>query len=336
MAIKVGINGFGRIGRNVLRASLNDSNLDFVAVNDLTDPKTLAHLLKYDSILGNLPQKITAGTDCIQVDGRNIKVFAEKDPARLPWDSVGAQVVIESTGRFTNAEDARKHLRGPVKKVIISAPATNEDVTLVLGVNQQVYDPAKHHVISNASCTTNCLAPIAKVIHDNFKIISGTMTTIHSYTNDQVILDFPHKDLRRARAAALSMIPTSTGAAKALKLVIPDMAGRLDGFAIRVPTPNVSVVDLVASVEKKTSKEEVNAALKKASEQGPLEGYLGYEDHPLVSADFRGDSRSSIVDAPLTMVVGGNLVKVLSWYDNEWGYSCRVRDLINFLGKKGL
>ena len=336
MAIKVGINGFGRIGRNVLRASLNDSNLDFVAVNDLTDPKTLAHLLKYDSILGNLPQKIIAGTDCIQVDGRNIKVFAEKDPARLPWDSVGAQVVIESTGRFTNAEDARKHLRGPVKKVIISAPATNEDVTLVLGVNQQVYDPAKHHVISNASCTTNCLAPIAKVIHDNFKIISGTMTTIHSYTNDQVILDFPHKDLRRARAAALSMIPTSTGAAKALKLVIPDMAGRLDGFAIRVPTPNVSVVDLVASVEKKTSKEEVNAALKKASEQAPLEGYLGYEDHPLVSADFRGDSRSSIVDAPLTMVVGGNLVKVLSWYDNEWGYSCRVRDLINFLGKKGL
>ena len=336
MAIKVGINGFGRIGRNVLRASLNDSNLDFVAVNDLTDPKTLAHLLKYDSILGNLPQKITAGTDCIQVDGRTIKVFAEKDPAKLPWESVGAQVVVESTGRFTNAEDARKHLRGPVKKVIISAPATNEDVTLVLGVNQQMYDPDKHHVISNASCTTNCLAPIAKVIHDNFKIVSGTMTTIHSYTNDQVILDFPHKDLRRARAAALSMIPTSTGAAKALKLVIPEMAGRLDGFAMRVPTPNVSVVDLVAAVEKKTSKEEVNAALKKASEQGPLEGYLGYEEHPLVSADFRGDSRSSIVDSPLTMVVGGNLVKVLSWYDNEWGYSCRVRDLINFLGKKGL
>jgi glyceraldehyde 3-phosphate dehydrogenase len=336
MAIKVGINGFGRIGRNILRASLNDSNLEFVAVNDLTDPKTLSHLLKYDSILGNLPQKITAGTDCIQVDGRNIKVFAEKDPSKLPWDSVGAQVVVESTGRFTNGEDARKHLRGPVKKVIISAPATNEDVTLVLGVNQQVYDPAKHHVISNASCTTNCLAPIAKVIHDNFKIVSGTMTTIHSYTNDQVILDFPHKDLRRARAAALSMIPTSTGAAKALKLVIPDMAGRLDGFAIRVPTPNVSVVDLVAVVETKTSKEEVNAALKKASEQGPLEGYLGYEEHPLVSADFRGDSRSSIVDAPLTMVVGGNLVKVLSWYDNEWGYSCRVRDLINFIGKKGL
>jgi glyceraldehyde 3-phosphate dehydrogenase len=336
MAIKVGINGFGRIGRNILRASLNDSNLDFVAVNDLTDPKTLAHLLKYDSILGNLPQKISAGTDCIQVDGRNIKVFAEKDPAKLPWESVGVQVVVESTGRFTKAEDAKKHLRGPVKKVIISAPATNEDVTLVLGVNHDVYDPAKHHVISNASCTTNCLAPITKVIHDNFKILSGTMTTIHSYTNDQVILDFPHKDLRRARAAALSMIPTSTGAAKALKLVIPEMAGKLDGSAVRVPTPDVSIVDLVAVVEKKTSKEEVNAALKKASEQGPLKGYLGYEDHELVSADFRGDSRSSIVDSPLTMVVGGNLLKVVSWYDNEWGYSCRVRDLIDFIGKKGL
>jgi len=336
MAIKVGINGFGRIGRNVLRASLNDANLEFVAVNDLTDPKTLAHLLKYDSILGNLPHKITAGSDNIQVDGRNIRVFAEKDPAKLPWESVGAQVVIESTGRFTNAEDAKKHLRGPVKKVIISAPAKNEDVTLVLGVNHQVYDPAKHHVISNASCTTNCLAPIAKVLHDNFKIVSGTMTTIHSYTNDQVILDFPHKDLRRARAAALSMIPTSTGAAKALKLVIPEMAGKLDGFAVRVPTPNVSVVDLVALVEKKTTKDEVNAAMKKASEEGPLKGYLGYEDHELVSADFKGDARSSILDSPSTMVVGGNLVKVISWYDNEWGYSCRVRDLINFIGKKGL
>jgi glyceraldehyde 3-phosphate dehydrogenase len=336
MAIKVGINGFGRIGRNVLRASLADPNLEFVAVNDLTDPKTLAHLLKYDSILGNLPHKITAGTDGIQVDGRSIRVFAEKDPAKLPWDSVGAQVVLESTGRFTNAEDAKKHLRGPVKKVIISAPAKNEDVTLVLGVNHQVYDPAKHHIISNASCTTNCLAPIAKVVHDNFKIVSGTMTTIHSYTNDQVILDFPHKDLRRARAAALSMIPTSTGAAKALKLVIPEMAGRLDGFAIRVPTPNVSVVDLVAVVEKKTSKEEVNAAMKKASEEGPLKGYLGYEELELVSVDFRGDARSSIVDALSTMVVGGNLVKVISWYDNEWGYSCRVRDLIDYIGKKGL
>ena len=336
MAIKIGINGFGRIGRNVLRASLKDSNLDFVAVNDLTDPKTLAHLLKYDSILGNLPNKISAGTDSINVDGKTIKVFAEKDPAKLPWESVGAQVIVESTGRFTDAADAKKHMRGSVKKVIISAPAKNEDVTLVLGVNHDKYDPAKHHIISNASCTTNCLAPITKVVHDNFKIISGTMTTIHSYTNDQVILDFPHKDLRRARAAAISMIPTSTGAAKALKLVIPEMAGKLDGFAMRVPTPNVSVVDLVVFVEKKTSKEEVNAALKKASEAGPLKGYLGYEEEELVSADFRGDPRSSIVDAPMTLVVAGTCVKVISWYDNEWGYSSRVRDLINYLGAKGL
>ncbi len=335
MAIKVGINGFGRIGRNVYRASLNDPNIDIVAVNDLTEPKTLAHLLKYDSVLGNLPNKVTSGADCIQVDGKNIRVFKEKDPAALPWESVGAQVVIESTGRFTNAEDAKKHLRGPVKKVIISAPAKNEDVTIVLGVNHDKYDAAKHNIISNASCTTNCLAPIVKVIHDNFKIVSGTMTTIHSYTNDQVILDFPHKDLRRARAAALSMIPTSTGAAKALKLVIPDMAGKLDGFAVRVPTPNVSVVDLVAIVENKASKEEVNAALQKASEGGPLKGYLGFETNELVSSDFKGDSRSSIVDAPSTLVVG-NLVKVVSWYDNEWGYSCRVRDLINFIGSKGL
>jgi len=336
MAIKVGINGFGRIGRNVMRASLNDPNIEFVAVNDLTSPKTLAHLLKYDSILGNLHNQISAGADSITVDNKTFKVFAEKDPAKLPWESVGAQIVLESTGHFTDANDAKKHLRGPVKKVIISAPAKNEDVTLVLGVNEQVYDAAKHHIISNASCTTNCLAPIVKVVNDNFKIVFGTMTTIHSYTNDQVILDFPHKDLRRARAAALSMIPTSTGAAKALKLVIPEMAGKLDGFAMRVPTPNVSVVDLVALVEKKTSKEEVNAALKKASQDGPLKGYLGYEENELVSADFRGDSRSSIVDAPMTLVVGGTLVKVISWYDNEWGYSCRVRDLINFIGKKGL
>jgi glyceraldehyde 3-phosphate dehydrogenase len=336
MAIKVGINGFGRIGRNVLRTALNDSNLEFVAVNDLTDPKTLAHLLKYDSILGNLPHKITASADSISIDGKTIKVFAEKDPAKLPWESVGAQVVIESTGRFTDANDAKKHLRGPVKKVIISAPAKNEDITLVLGVNHDKYDASKHHVISNASCTTNCLAPIAKVIHDNFKIVSGTMTTIHSYTNDQVILDFPHKDLRRARAAALSMIPTSTGAAKALKLVIPEMAGKLDGFAMRVPTPNVSVVDLVALVEKQTTKEEVNAALKKATEGGPLKGYLAYEEEELVSADFKGNPFSSIVDAKMTLVVGGNCVKVISWYDNEWGYSCRVRDLINYMGSKGL
>jgi glyceraldehyde 3-phosphate dehydrogenase len=336
MAIKVGINGFGRIGRNVFRASLNDSNIQIVAVNDLTDPKTLAHLLKYDSILGNLGNNITAGSDSISVDGKSFKVFAEKDPAKLPWESVGAQVVLESTGRFTNAEDAKKHVRGSVKKVIISAPAKNEDVTLVLGVNEQVYDAAKHNIISNASCTTNCLAPIAKVINDTFKIISGSMTTIHSYTNDQVILDFPHKDLRRARAAAINMIPTSTGAAKALKLVIPDLAGKLDGFAMRVPTPNVSVVDLVAVVEKKTTKEEVNAALKKASESGSLKGYLGYEENELVSSDFKGDGRSSIVDSHMTLVVGGTLVKVISWYDNEWGYSCRVRDLINYIGSKGL
>jgi glyceraldehyde 3-phosphate dehydrogenase (phosphorylating) len=336
MAIKVGINGFGRIGRNVLRASLNDPNIEFVAVNDLTDPKTLAHLLKYDSILGNLKHKISAGGDCIKIEDRSIRVFAEKDPAKLPWESVGAQVVIESTGRFTDANDAKKHLRGPVKKVIISAPAKNEDVTLVLGVNHQVYDPAKHNIISNASCTTNCLAPIAKVVNDEFKIVSGTMTTIHSYTNDQVILDFPHKDLRRARAAAVSMIPTSTGAAKALHLVIPELKGKLDGFAMRVPTPNVSVVDLVAFVEKKTTAEEVNAALKKAATNGPLKGYLGYEEEELVSADFRGDARSSIVDAPMTRVVAGNCVKVISWYDNEWGYSCRVRDLINYIGSKGI
>ena len=336
MAIKVGINGFGRIGRNVLRASLKDPNLDFVAVNDLTDPKTLAHLLKYDSVLGNLPNQVSAGPDSITVDGKTIKVFKEKDPAALPWESVGAQVVIESTGRFTDANDAKKHMRGTVKKVIISAPAKNEDVTLVLGVNHDKYDGSKHHIISNASCTTNCLAPVAKVINDEFKIVSGTMTTIHSYTNDQVILDFPHKDLRRARAAALSMIPTTTGAAKALKLVIPELGGKVDGFSMRVPTPNVSVVDLVVWVEKKTTKEEVNAALKKATQSGPLKGYLSYEEQELVSSDFKGNPFSSIVDAPMTLVVGGNCVKVISWYDNEWGYSCRVRDLINYIAAKGL
>jgi len=336
MAIKVGINGFGRIGRNVLRTSLKDPDLEFVAVNDLTDPKTLAHLLKYDSILGNLPNKISAGADSITIDGKTIKVFKERDPGALPWESVGAQVVIESTGHFTDANDAKKHLRGTVKKVIISAPAKNEDITLVLGVNQEKYDGARHNIISNASCTTNCLAPIAKVINDEFKIVSGTMTTIHSYTNDQVILDFPHKDLRRARAAAINMIPTSTGAAKALKLVIPELAGKLDGFAMRVPTANVSVVDLVVWVEKKTTKEEVNATLKKASESGPLKGYLGFEEGELVSSDFKGDSRSSIVDAPMTLVVAGNCVKVISWYDNEWGYSCRVRDLIHYIASKGL
>jgi glyceraldehyde 3-phosphate dehydrogenase len=336
MAIKVGINGFGRIGRNVLRASLKDPNIEFVAVNDLTDPKTLAHLLKYDSILGNLSNNISASADSITIDNKTIKVFKERDPGALPWESVGAQVVVESTGHFTDANDAKKHLRGSVKKVIISAPAKNEDITLVLGVNHEKYDSAKHNIISNASCTTNCLAPVAKVINDEYQIVSGTMTTIHSYTNDQVILDFPHKDLRRARAAAINMIPTSTGAAKALKLVIPDLAGKLDGFAMRVPTPNVSVVDLVVWVEKKTSKEEVNASLKKASESGPLKGYLGYEANELVSSDFKGDGRSSIVDAPMTLVVAGNCVKVIAWYDNEWGYSSRVRDLINYIAGKGL
>jgi len=336
MAVKVAINGFGRIGRNVLRASLNDPNIDIVACNDLTDPKTLAHLLKYDSILGNLKQNISATADGIQVEGKTVKVFAEKDPAKIPWESVGAQVVIESTGRFTNAEDAKKHMRGAVKKVIISAPAKGEDITIVLGVNEDKYDASKHNIISNASCTTNCLAPVAKVVNDNFGIISGTMTTIHSYTNDQVILDFPHKDLRRARAAALSMIPTSTGAAKALKLVIPELGGKLDGFSMRVPTPNVSVVDLVVFTDKKTSVEEVNAALKKASESGPLAKYLGFETAELVSSDFKGDPRSSIVDAPMTRVVNGNCVKVIAWYDNEWGYSSRVRDLINYMSAKGL
>ena len=335
MAIKVGINGFGRIGRNVVRTALNHQGIEFVAVNDLTDAKTLAHLLKYDSVLGNLKEDIHAAGDSIQVGNKTIKVFAERDPGNLNWESVGAQVVVESTGKFTDAEAARKHLRGTVKKVIISAPAKNEDITIVLGVNEGKYDPAKHHIVSNASCTTNCLAPIAKVVHDSFGIQSGTMTTIHSYTNDQVILDFPHKDLRRARAAALSMIPTSTGAAKALHLVIPELKGKLDGFAMRVPTPNVSVVDLVAFTEKKTTPEEVNAAFKSAAGSA-MKGILGVEDGELVSMDYRGDSRSSIVDSPMTRVVNGNCVKVISWYDNEWGYSCRVRDLIDFMGKKGL
>jgi glyceraldehyde 3-phosphate dehydrogenase len=334
MAVKVGINGFGRIGRNVLRAALGNPELDFVAVNDLTSPATLAHLLKYDSVLGNLKNEVTSGDDFISVDGKKIKVWAERDPAKLPWADVGAQVVIESTGHFTDATKAKAHLGSTVKKVIISAPATNEDITLVLGVNEDKYDPAKHNVISNASCTTNCLAPVVKVLLKETGIVSGIMTTIHSYTNDQVILDFPHKDLRRARAAALSMIPSSTGAAKALKLVIPETAGKLDGFAIRVPTPNVSIVDLTYIAEKATDAKAVNAALKAAS-QGELKGILGYEEHELVSSDFKGDKRSSIVDSLLTKVVG-NSVKVLSWYDNEWGYSNRVVDLVGFLAKKGL
>jgi glyceraldehyde 3-phosphate dehydrogenase len=334
MAVKVGINGFGRIGRNVLRASLGNPDIEVVAVNDLTSPATLAHLLKYDSILGNLKHEVTATEDSISIDGKKLRVFAEKDPAKLPWESVGAQIVVESTGRFTDANVARVHLGNTVKKVIISAPATNEDITMVLGVNENKYDAAKHNVISNASCTTNCLAPLVKVMHENFGIVSGIMTTIHSYTNDQVILDFPHKDLRRARAAAINMIPSSTGAAKALKLVIPEMAGKLDGFAIRVPTPNVSVVDLTFIAEKPVSVESVNKAVEDAS-KGALKGILGYETAPLVSSDFKGDARSSIFDSQLTKVLGQS-VKVISWYDNEWGYSSRVRDLILFLTKKGL
>lgn len=334
MAVKVGINGFGRIGRNVLRAALGNPEIDFVAVNDLTSPATLAHLLKYDSILGNLKNEVIAGADFISIDGKKIKVFSERDPAKLDWASVGAQVVVESTGFFTDADKAKAHLGTTVKKVIISAPAKNEDLTVVLGVNQDKYDAAKHNIISNASCTTNCLAPVVKVILETCGIVSGIMTTIHSYTNDQVILDTPHKDLRRARAAALSMIPTSTGAAKALKIVIPESSGKLDGFAIRVPTPNVSIVDLTFIAEKPVTAEELNAAFKKASE-GELKGILGYDTNQLVSSDYKGDSRSSIVDAPLTKVVG-NSVKVLSWYDNEWAYSCRVVDLIGFIVKKGL
>ena len=334
MAVKVGINGFGRIGRNVFRTALGNPDIEFVAVNDLTTPATLAHLLKYDSILGNLKNEIGHGEDFISVDGKKIKVFAERDPAKLDWASVGAQVVVESTGFFTDAEKAKAHLGTTVKKVIISAPATNEDITIVLGVNDDKYDASKHNVISNASCTTNCLAPVVKVLHDTFGIASGIMTTIHSYTNDQVILDTPHKDLRRARAAALSMIPTSTGAAKALKLVIPAMDGKLDGFAIRVPTPNVSVVDLTFVSEKPIDAKSINAAVKTAAE-GELKGILGYTDEELVSSDFKGNALSSIFDSKLTKVVG-NTGKVISWYDNEWGYSNRVKDLILFLVKKGL
>jgi glyceraldehyde 3-phosphate dehydrogenase len=334
MAVKVGINGFGRIGRNVLRAALGNDEIDFVAVNDLTSPATLAHLLKYDSILGNLKNEISHTDDSISVDGKKIKVWAERDPAKLPWADVGAQIVIESTGHFTDADKAKAHLGSTVKKVIISAPASNEDITIVLGVNEDKYDAAKHNVISNASCTTNCLAPVVKVLLKETGIVSGIMTTIHSYTNDQVILDFPHKDLRRARAAALNMIPSSTGAAKALKLVLPETTGKLDGFSLRVPTPNVSIVDLTYIAEKPTDVKAVNAALKAASE-GELKGILGYDENLLVSSDFKGNPLSSIVDAPLTKVVGQS-VKVLSWYDNEWGYSNRVVDLIGFLEKKGL
>ena len=335
MGIKVGINGFGRIGRNVLRTALGDSDIDFVAVNDLTDTKTLAHLLKYDSVLGNLDHEISATENTIKVNKDEFRVFSERDPAKIPWGEVGAEIVIESTGIFTDKEKAILHLRDGVKKVIISAPAKNEDITIVLGVNENVYNPAEHHVISNASCTTNCLAPVAKVINEKFGIRKAQMTTIHSYTNDQQLLDLPHKDLRRARAAALSMIPTSTGAAKAIALVLPELKGKFDGISVRVPTPNVSLVDVVMELEKETTTEEVNAALSAAA-NGELKGILAYETAPLVSTDFRKNSHSSIVDADYTKVIGGNLVKVLSWYDNEWGYSCRVRDLIKFIASKGL
>jgi glyceraldehyde 3-phosphate dehydrogenase len=332
MGIKVGINGFGRIGRNIVRAALG-TDIEFVAVNDITDAKTLAHLLKYDSILGNLPNKVTHTDDSIAVDGRSFRVFKTKDPAEIDWASVGAEIVVESTGLFTKGPDAKKHMRGPVKKVLISAPADGPDATIVMGVNSNSYDPAKHHIVSNASCTTNCLAPVAKVVHETFAIMFGTMTTIHSYTNDQRLLDLPHKDLRRARSAALSMIPSSTGAAKALHLVLPELKGKLDGYAMRVPTPNVSVVDLTVTVEKATSVEAVNAALKRAAE-GPLRGVLEYTEEELVSADFRGNPHSSIVDAGYTKVVGEKCVKVLAWYDNEWGYSKRCVDLIKLMAAK--
>ncbi|HEV2350847.1 MAG TPA: type I glyceraldehyde-3-phosphate dehydrogenase [Terriglobia bacterium] len=332
MPVKVGINGFGRIGRNIYRASMQDPGIEIVAVNDITDPKTLAHLLKYDSVLGNLSATVSHGEDSITVNGRTVKVFKSKDPAAIDWSSLGAPIVVESTGLFTNADDAKKHMKGTVKKVIISAPAKNEDITVVLGVNERKYDPAKHHIISNASCTTNCLAPVAKVVHENFKIKNGSMTTIHSYTNDQRILDFPHKDLRRARAAALSIIPSTTGAAKALGLVLPELKGKLDGYSMRVPTPNVSLVDLVAFVEKATTTEEVHGAFKEAA-SGPLKGILDYTEEELVSVDFRGNPHSSIVDAGYTKVIDGTCIKVTAWYDNEWGYSCRVVDLVKFLAK---
>jgi glyceraldehyde 3-phosphate dehydrogenase len=335
MPIKVGINGFGRIGRNVVRAGCDRSDIEFVAANDLTDTKTLAHLLKYDSILGPLHESVKVEADAILIGGKRIKIFATKDPAEIDWNSVGAQIVIESTGRFTDAKDASKHLRDSVKKVIISAPASNEDVTIVLGVNDNMYDPAKHKIISNASCTTNCLAPLVKVIHEKFGIEKGSMTTIHSYTNDQNVLDFPHKDLRRSRAAALNMIPTTTGAAKAIGLVMPQLKGKLDGYSMRVPTPDVSAVDLVAVLSQNTTTEAVNKALQEAA-NGPMKGILAYTEDPVVSTDMLHNPASSIVDSQMTKVLDGNLLKVLAWYDNEWGYSMRVVDLIEFVAKKGL
>ena len=332
MAIRVGINGFGRIGRNLYRAAMDDRDIEIVAVNDITDPETLAHLLKYDSVLGNLKANVSSGEVNVKVDGKSIKVFKEKDPAKIDWPSMDVSVVVESTGLFTNAEDARKHLRGPVKKVIISAPAKGEDITICLGVNDRAYDASKHNIISNASCTTNCLAPVAKVLHETFGIESGLMTTIHSYTNDQKLLDLPHKDLRRARAAGLSMIPTSTGAAKAIGLVLPELKGKLDGVAIRVPTPDVSLVDLTVRTAKPLSTQSANEALKTAA-NGPLKGILQFCDEELVSADFLHNPHSSIVDGPLTNAIGDRMVKVFSWYDNEWGFSCRLRDVIKLVMK---
>jgi glyceraldehyde 3-phosphate dehydrogenase len=335
MAIKVGINGFGRIGRNLVRAALENRDIDFVAVNDITDTKTLAHLLKYDSILGNLTATIEAGDGWISVNGDTFKVLSQKDPALLPWKDLGVDVVFESTGLFTKRDDATKHVAGGAKRVIITAPATGPDGSFVMGVNHEQYDPAKHVVISNASCTTNCLAPVAKVLHERFGIRKGWMTTIHSYTNDQRLLDLPHKDLRRARAAALSMIPTTTGAAKAVGEVLPALKGKLDGFSMRVPTPNVSVVDLSALLEKKTTADEVNAAFRAAA-AGPLKGILAVEDAPLVSIDFRGNPNSSIIDSAYTKVMDGDFVKVLSWYDNEWGYSKRCIDLLMYMASRGI
>ena len=333
MAIRVGINGFGRIGRNILRAALHDKEIDFVAVNDITDAKTLAHLLKYDSILGNLEEEVKAEGDTIHVAGRAIKVLAVKSPAELPWRSLGVEYVIESTGLFTDADKAKAHIDAGAKKVVISAPAKGEDITLVMGVNDDRYDPKSHRIISNASCTTNCLGPVAKVLNDSFGIVKGQMTTIHSYTNDQKILDLPHKDLRRARAAALSMIPTSTGAAKAIYLAIPELKGKLDGVAIRVPTPNVSMVDLTVQLQKPAKAEEVNAAFRKAA-AGRMKGVLVVTDEELVSIDYRGHPASSIVDAPLTKVVGDDLLKVFSGYDNEWGFSNRMKDLIHLMADR--
>ena len=333
MAIKVGINGFGRIGRLVFRGAINNPDFDIVAINDLTDAAMLGHLLKYDSVHGKFDGEVEVDGDTLVVNGKRIKVYAERDPKNLPWGELGVEYVVEATGIFRSREQAQWHIDAGAKKVIITAPAKNEDITIVMGVNEDKYNPAEHHVVSNASCTTNCLAPFAKVLNDNFGIKKGLMTTVHSYTNDQRILDLPHKDYRRARAAALNIIPTTTGAAAAVGLVLPELKGKLDGYALRVPTPTVSVVDLVAELEKPATAEEVNAAFKAAAE-GDMKGILGVEETELVSMDFKGDSRSSIVDAPLTTVMDGNMVKVVAWYDNEWGYSMRVVDLIAYMDSK--